>query len=93
MVRLAVKGAPFALAPCRPQAGGQAIEIDRGGRLAGTVQAAAVDALAEFGLGGADLGDQQYRVGLRQQMVQPLLALLIDGRMGENPSRWQRRLA
>ena len=52
----------LAVLPGYPQSGSKTLEIYWSCRLAGSVQSAAVDPLAELGLGGADLGDQLHRI-------------------------------
>jgi len=76
----------LAVPPGYPQSDGKMLEIHWSGRLAGSVQPAAVDPLAELGLGGADLGDQLHRIGLDLKPAQYLLAFLSDDRMRENSS-------
>lgn len=69
-----------------PQPGGKTFEIRWSCRLAGSVQSAAIDPLAELGLSSTDLGDQRHRIRLGLKSPQCLLALLSNGRMRENSS-------
>jgi hypothetical protein len=77
----------LALPPGYPQSGGKALEIHWSGRLAGSVQSASVDPLAELGLSRTDLGDQLHRIGLGLEPAQCRFALLGDGRVSKKLER------
>src|SRR5690348_1957095 len=81
----------FTLPPCRLQVGGEAGEIDddrllRLRRFCPTL----IDALAQLGLSGADLGEQHDGVGLGLELSEAPLALLGDCGMGKDAARRRR---
>jgi hypothetical protein len=76
----------LAFAPSDPQSRGEAVERGLGFRYARTIKTTTIDPLAEFGLGGADLGDQNHRIGQGLQSAHPLLACFVNAGMGKGSS-------
>jgi hypothetical protein len=72
---------PLTLPPCRLQAGREAIEIGDWLRLR-RFRPASIDALAQLGLGGTDLGAQNDGISLGLELSEPHLAGLYDCRVG-----------
>jgi hypothetical protein len=84
---------PFALPPCRLEAGGEAVETDDDRLRLHWLRPTTIDALAQLGLSGADLGEQYDGIGLRMELPQPHLAVLRDRGMGKDAAhRWRRRV-
>src|SRR5215831_5852148 len=90
-VRAAMRRPPFAVAPCRPKAGGKAIEIDNDQRRRHRLYPPAIDPFPELALSRADLCEQHYRIGSGAELPQPVLGFVCDLRMRQHPIHWWRR--
>src|SRR5215469_12891950 len=61
-VRTAMRRPPFAVAPCRSEAGGKAVEIDNNRLRRHRLYPPVIDAFPELALSRADLREQYYRI-------------------------------